>query len=121
MSNSNLNLSIARIETSLEMLSDLQAATSELIQGYMTCRKVSEDLKKEDLFSVEVMSELENMFIAINRLNYMEEARLKQLQMMRQCEIATEKLVQAQKEAANARLAARRATAELALTSPSTL
>lgn len=101
-------ISIQRIDSCLEMLENLHGATQELIQSYSYCEVAAGELNVEDCLNKDVMEELRSMFEAINRLHYMEEARLKALKSAEERRRAAIKAVNDQKEAARARAEARK-------------
>lgn len=110
MSNQNTTtkISLKRIDTCLGMLEDLHEATQDLIKAHSYCEVAADDVNSEDCFNQNVMEELRSMFEAVNRLHYMEEARLKALKSAEECRRAAIKAVNDQKEAVRAREEARK-------------
>lgn len=109
MSNTTSTISIERIDAALSMLTDLNESMSDIVAAYEFCRQAGADLNRVDCFDPQTLSEITDLVVTINRLNYMEEARLKHLKMMRECELKAAEAIEAQKEAARARAEARKA------------
>lgn len=101
-------ISIQRIDTCLNLFEEIHETTQELITSYSYCEKAAEEIGTEDVFNKNVMEELRNMLEAMNRLHYMEEARLKAVKSAEECRRAAIKAVNDEKEAARAREEARK-------------